>query len=133
MAAPLTKAKVGTSISPSRRNTACPSSANWRMTARSLTSPIADRSAPTAKMNGLPVTAMAARSVIAATWSRAASSPESPPTPNVVGRVWSRSLSTVMSAMRPAPSGMSSSLTLEWVTTSSAALLVGVAHDWLPA
>ena len=69
-----------------------------------------DRSAPTAKMNGLPVTATATMSPAAAaasTWSSAAASDVSPPSPKVLGRVWSRPLSSVMSAALPAVPGRS--------------------------
>ena len=64
------------------------------------------RSAPTAKMNGLPVTPTAEisfRATRAATASSASRSESSPAGPNVLGRVWSRPLSSVMSAMVPAP------------------------------
>lgn len=61
------------------------------------------RSAPTAKMNGLPVTPTAAMSVRAATESSASPSARSPAGPNVLGLVWSRPLSSVMSAIVPAP------------------------------
>jgi hypothetical protein len=61
------------------------------------------RSAPTAKMNGLPVTPTAAMSVRAATSSSASFRESSPAGPNVFGRVWSRPLSSVMSAIVPEP------------------------------
>jgi len=64
------------------------------------------RSAPAAKMNGLPVTPTATispRSARAATASSASRSASSPAGPNVFGRVWSRPLSSVMSAIVPAP------------------------------
>ena len=61
------------------------------------------RSAPTAKMNGLPVTPTAAMSVRAATLSSASPRASSPAGPNVLGRVWSRPLSSVMRAIVPAP------------------------------
>ena len=68
------------------------------------------RSAPTAKMNGFPVTptavmrrSPASGEVRAATESSASRSEISPAGPNVLGRVWSYPLSSVMSAMVPAP------------------------------
>ena len=57
-------------------------------------------------MNGLPVTptaTMSPRSARAATVSSASFSESSPAGPNVLGRVWSRPLSSVMSAIVPAP------------------------------
>ena len=59
--------------------------------------------APAAKINGLPVTPTAVMSVRAATASSASPSASSPAGPNVLGRVWSRPLSSVMSAIVPAP------------------------------
>ena len=64
------------------------------------------RSAPAARMNGLPVTPTAAISPAAtraATASSAAFSDSSPRAPNVFGLVWSCPLSSVISAMTPAP------------------------------
>ena len=68
------------------------------------------RSAPAAKMNGLPVTptatircSPASGVALAATASSASRSASSPAGPNVFGRVWSRPLSSVMSAIVPAP------------------------------
>src|SRR5204863_7866614 len=58
-------------------------------------------------------------SVRAATASSASFSDCSPAGPNVFGRVWSRPLSSVMSAIVPAPSGSSTSRTSALVTTSS--------------
>src|SRR5690242_9703779 len=118
-AAPFTNANDGTLSSPSRRNTACPSRAMVRASSRAAISGAPLRSAPTAKMNGLPVTPTAAMSVRAATASSASFSDCSPAGPNVFGRVWSRPLSSVMSAIVPAPSGSSTSRTSALVTTSS--------------
>ncbi len=56
------------------------------------------RSAPTAKMNGLPVTPTAAMSSRPAIVSMAAFSSARPLGPNVLGLVWSWPLSSVMSA-----------------------------------
>ena len=119
-AAPFTNANDGTLSSPSRRNTACPSRAMVSASSRAAISGAPLRSAPTAKMNGLPVTPTAA--IVgprAATASSASFSASSPAGPNVLGRVWSRPLSSVMSAIVPAPSGSSTSRTSALVTTSS--------------
>ena len=63
IAAPFTNANEGTASSPSRRNTSCPSRAiSQRLVAGSEISGTPLRSAPTAKMNGLPVTPTATRS-----------------------------------------------------------------------
>ena len=77
---------------------------------REPTSAAPVRSAPTAKMNGLPVTPTAAIRCSpasgvarAATASSASRSESRPAGPNVFGRVWSRPLSSVMSAIVPAP------------------------------
>src|SRR5690242_18069834 len=59
MAAPLTKANVGTPASSSRRNTRWPVSAISRASAAEAIDGTPERSAPTAKMNGLPVTPIA--------------------------------------------------------------------------
>ena len=80
------------------------------------------RSAPTAKMNGLPVTPTAAispRWARPATASRAPLSSSRPAGPNVLGLVWSKPLSRVIRASVPAPSGRSTSRTYACVTTSS--------------
>ncbi len=78
------------------------------------------RSAPTAKMNGLPVTAIAATAgECASISSSAASSDSSPPGPNVDGLVWSSPLSRVISASSPASPGTSTYRTRARVTTSS--------------
>ena len=109
-AAPFTNANDGTPSSPSRRNTACPSLPMARASSRELISAAPVRSAPTAKTNGLPVTPTAAircspASGVArpATSSSASRSEISPAGPNVFGRVWSCPLSSVMSAIVPAP------------------------------
>ena len=93
-AAPFTNANDGTPSSPNRRNTACPSRAMASASSRAATSGAPLRSAPTAKMNGLPVTPTAtircspasgvARAATASSASRNASSPAGP---NVFGRV----------------------------------------------
>ena len=102
----MTKANVGTDESFSRRNTRCPVSAISRACAASVTDGTPERSAPTAKMNGLPVTPIATGAgEWAAISSRAASSEASPPGPNVDGRVWSCPLSRVISANSPARPG----------------------------
>src|SRR6185437_996977 len=78
------------------------------------------RSAPAARMNGLPVTPTAAISPAAAraaTASTAAFSDISPRAPNVEGRVWSFPLSKVIKASVPVP--RSTSRTCAWVTISS--------------
>jgi len=105
-AAPFTNANDGTPSSPNRRNTACPSRAMASASSRSATSGAPLRSAPAAKMNGLPVTptaVMSPRAARAATASSASRSASSPAGPNVFGRVWSRPLSSVMSAIVPEP------------------------------
>ena len=102
----MTKANVGTDESLSRRNTRCPVSAISRACAASVTAGTPERSAPTAKMNGLPVTPIATGAgEWAAISSRAASSEASPPGPNVDGWVWSCPLSRVISANSPARPG----------------------------
>ena len=79
------------------------------------------RSAPTAKTNGLPVTAAATispESASARTSSSASPSARSPPGPKVFGLRWSRPLSSVISAARPASNGRSSRRTFAAVTIS---------------
>ncbi len=123
------KQNDGTGSSPSRRKTAWPSApmpaARSRATAGSIpgaviAAPAPSRSAPAARMNGLPVTPTAAISPAAAraaTASRAALSDSSPCGPNVLGLVWSWPLSRVISASMPtAP--RSTSRTMARVTTS---------------
>ena len=78
------------------------------------------RSAPTAKMNGLPVTQIAATPDMARASSIAFLNSSSPPGPKVFGLVWSKPLSNVMTAAVPAPNGRSTVRSLAWVTTSSA-------------
>ena len=115
----MTKANVGIDDSFSRRNTRCPASATSRAWAASVRWPNPERSAPTAKMNGLPVTPIAAGAgERAAISSRAASSEASPPGPNVDGRVWSCPLSMVISANSPDRPGSGRYRTKARVTTS---------------
>jgi hypothetical protein len=115
----LTNANVGTDASLSRRNTRWPVSAISRALAASVTEGTPERSAPTAKTNGLPVTAMAAGAgVCAAISSSAASSDASPPGPKVDGRVWSCPLSRVTRAISPARPGTRRYRTFAAVTTS---------------
>ena len=86
----MTNANVGIDESFSRRKTRCPASATSRACAASVIDGTPDRSAPTAKMNGLPVTPIAAGAgECAAISSSAASSEAMPPGPKVDGRVWS--------------------------------------------
>ena len=54
------KAKVGIFDSPKRRNTSCPSFPMASAWLRSVKKESAERSAPAAKINGLPVIAIAA-------------------------------------------------------------------------
>lgn len=61
------------------------------------------RSAPTAKMNGLPVIATATMSVRAAAASIASPRLSSPAGPKVLGLVWSWPLSRVIRTALPAP------------------------------
>ena len=122
MAAPLTNAKVGTGSSPSRRNTSCPCLPVARASSFEPALAMALRSAPTAKMNGFPVTpaaTIAPSSASLATSSSAASMLIRPRGPKVVGLVWSKPLSRVTSANLPAPPGRSSTCTGACVTTSS--------------
>ena len=100
---------------------ACPSFAISTPVSRSGMPSTFDRSAPAARMNGLPVMPTAAISFSAAR----AASPSSTPCsssrvlgPRVFGRVWSRPLSRVMSASI-LPLGRVTSRTKECVTTSS--------------
>ena len=68
----------------------------------SVTDGTPERSAPTAKMNGLPVTPIATGAgEWAAISSSAASSEAIPPGPKVDGLVWSCPLSMVISANSP--------------------------------
>ena len=118
-ATPLTKANVGTPASFSRRNTRCPASAISRAAAASVTDGTPERSAPTAKMNGLPVTPIATGAgEWAAISSSAASSDAIPPGPKVDGRVWSWPLSIVISANSPDSPGSDRNRTNARVTTS---------------
>ena len=122
MTAPLRNAKLGTPSSPKRRNTSWPRRATARACSRVTTWPVPLRSAPTAKMNGLPVRATARtspESMPGWTVSRASAMPNSPAGPNVVGLVWSWPLSSVSSARLP-PSTSGTSWTWVLVTTSSA-------------
>jgi hypothetical protein len=115
----LTKANVGTDVSFSRRNTRWPVAAISRAVAASVTDGTPERSAPTAKMKGLPVTPIATGAgERAAMSSRAASSEASPPGPNVDGRVWSCPLSRVISANSPDSPGRLRNRTRARVTTS---------------
>ena len=120
MAAPLTNANVGTEDEPSMPSTSWPSRPMARAWPRSVRRGTPVRSAPTAKMNGLPVTQIAARPGMACASTMAALSSSSPPGPKVFGLVWSKPLSSVMIAAVPAPSGRSTVRSFEWVTTSSA-------------
>src|SRR5580693_8065121 len=124
------KANDGTGSSPSRRKTAWPSeampSARSRAAAGSTPAPAIaaaapSRSAPAARMNGLPVTPTAAISPAAARASAASSaafSDSSPCGPKVFGLVWSCPLSSVISASTPALGPRSTSRTIALVTTS---------------
>jgi hypothetical protein len=133
IAAPLTNANDGTGSSPSRRNTAWPSRPTPAALSGVSTAGTPLRSAPTPKMNGLPVTPTATTgpaapgaapfslAIRAATSSSAVFSDSSPPGPNVFGLVWSCPLSSVISASVPGtPNGVrSTSRTRARVTTSA--------------
>ncbi len=81
--------------SPSLRKTAWPSSATVR-TASGPPPWIEVRSAPAARMNGLPVTAIASMASSARAASIASFSASSEAGPNVLGLVWSSPLSRVI-------------------------------------
>ena len=103
--APLTKAKVGIRRSPQpAEHPVARAPRTPRRSARSATDPTWDRSAPAAKMNGLPVTAMASGPASIAVLI-AASRLARPSGPRVFGRVWSRPLSRVISATVTDPPG----------------------------
>ncbi len=89
------KPNDGLPPSPSLRNTACPSSATVR-TASGPPPWMEVRSAPAARMNGLPVTPIAVIVSSASASSIAALSASSERGPNVLGLVWSSPLSRVM-------------------------------------
>ena len=113
----------GTPSSPSLPKTMWPSWPIFSAMSRLGISPTFERSAPAARKYGLPVIATAWISPAAA---RACSSSSRSPSssivtgPSVDGRVWSRSLSSVMSASTR-PDGRRMSRTYECVTTSSSA------------
>ena len=119
MAAPLMNANDGTCSSPNRRNTWWPREAIALASSRVAILAAPFRSAPTAKMNGLPTRPTATMSVRAATASRVAFSSIRPWAPKVLGLVWSKPLSSVIRAIVPAPYGSSTSRTRALVTTSS--------------
>ena len=107
-AAPFTNANDGTPSSPSRRNTACPSRPMASASSRAAISGGAaqvgadredERLAGDADRGDL-VPRLPTRAATASSASRSESSPAGP---NVLGRVWSRPLSSVMSAIVPAP------------------------------
>ncbi len=83
---------------PSLRKTACPSSPTVR-TAPGPPPWIEVRSAPAARMNGLPVTAIASIESSASAASIAVLSASREPGPNVLGLVWSSPLSRVIRPM----------------------------------
>jgi len=126
MAAPLTKAKVGTGrsmIEAKARWPACAISSAW---SRAVTWPTPVRSAPTAKMNGLPV--MPTAWISPASARRASSSttacrPAIVCGPKVFGLVWSWPLSRVTRASVPAPPGRTTSWAMARVTTSVSKLV----------
>ncbi len=125
-ARPLTKAKEGTPSSPSDPSTLCPSCATRRALSFEPTRVMSERSAPAARMYCLPVMPTAWISPAPARALRLASvapSSVSVAGPSVLGRVWSRPLSSVMSA-RILPEGRVMSRTREWVTTSPSASAV---------
>ena len=104
-ASPLMKANDGTPSSPSLPRAACARAcAISTPVSRSGMSPTFDRSAPAARMNGLPVMPTASISFVAA---RARRGPRarlrarrSVAGPSVFGRVWSRPLSSVIEGER---------------------------------
>ena len=101
----MTNANVGMPDVPQPAEHPVPERAEGRGAARGRRRmPSWDRSAPTAKMNGLPVTAMASGAASMAVLI-AASRLASPSGPRVDGRVWSRPLSRVISATRMEPPG----------------------------
>ncbi len=122
MAAPLTNAKVGTGRSMIAAYAAWPARATCSACARSRSIGTPVRSAPTAKMNGLPVMATAWISPASArvrSVSTVACSPAMVAGPKVLGLVWSNPLSRVSRAIVPAPPGRATSWTGVCVTTSS--------------
>ena len=82
---------------------------------------IPDKSAPAAKINGLPVTAIAV-GFIARAWSIAALILRIDCGPSVVGRVWSKPLSMVIKANFPlAPKAVKSTSRISALVTTSSA------------
>ena len=115
-------ANVGIFDSPKRRKTSCPSFPNATDWLRSDKKDIPERSAPAAKINGLPVIAIAeGLRPIASVMASFKAFRES--APKVFGRLWSWPLSKVMSAIVPLPpkADRSISRTSALVTTSSGA------------
>ena len=96
------KPNDGLPPSPSLRNTAWPSSATTR-TASGPPPATEVRSAPAARMNGLPVTPIATISSSASAASIASFSASSERGPKVFGLVWSSPLSRVIRPSTPAP------------------------------
>ena len=108
----------------SLRKTACPSSATVR-TASGPPPWMAVRSAPAARMNGLPVTAIASIVSSASAASIAVSSASSEAGPKVLGLVWSSPLSRVIRPMVRARQGHGPQVGLRDA--------LGVGHDRLRA
>ena len=83
---------------------------------------MADKSAPAAKINGFPVTAIATASDFCAS-SIAFESDANEAAPNVFGRLWSAPLSSVIKAKFPVcPNGDNETICkIAFVTTSSGA------------
>ncbi|OPZ51813.1 MAG: hypothetical protein BWY91_02576 [bacterium ADurb.BinA028] len=105
MAAPLMNAKVGTGRSMRVAYAACPARAIASACSRWVTLGTPERSAPTAKMNGLPVRPTAwisPASARARKPSKQACNPAMLAGPKVLGLVWSKPLSRVTSAIVPA-------------------------------
>ncbi len=118
-ATPLTKANDGLPPSCSLRITPCPILPRLSACSRSVSFGTPDRSAPAARMNGLPVMPMATISSRASAASIALFSSARPRGPKVFGLVWSWPLSSVMSAIVPALFGSTTSREGASVTSSS--------------
>ncbi len=119
-ASPLTNANEGTPSSESLPSTMWPNCATSFAFSFEPTREMSDRSAPAARMYCLPVMPTASISPAAAREARPSSvsfSSASVAGPSVFGRVWSRPLSSVMSAST-LPEARRMSRAVECVTTS---------------
>src|SRR5665647_1881521 len=125
MAAPLTNANVGMGNVRSCSNVVCPSCPMASACSRLVTFGTPVRSAPTAKMNGLPVRPTPTISPASARTRSVSSTVDRPARvagPKVLGLVWSKPLSSVISTNVPAPCGRAMSRASALVMTSSGEL-----------